>query len=566
MTEIKDELIEALLGCPTVVEFERRDALVRQLPENIRHNLKITNVARMDVIQLVDWCMNYQDGLLRLIEQLRFLEGNSLPMARVEEVWLRMQATPSNNSQRPQREAQETVLPAPNPAEVRGSKLRSQRLLVLTGIGVALAIAGVWFRVNNRQTTPQFTPSPSAPTVVVSFNPPGTTTASVPDTPRPATPGTARPTPIPPLPDVAPTLTTTVLLLSSPLCATEQRELEIFLADATNTQTPPVVLESRDVMYSLADDRAEVRSSGETAGADLVIWCTADDTGPEIHFEALTQRAAPEVYEPPTISMLAQPAERSQRAALGMIDYLRRDYAGAEPVLRTAIAMSSETKVTATLTLLIGNAQTFSHAYEAAADTYSQVVKAQPGWAFVWHNLGVAEIYAAWHSHDFEKALSAFEQARTIDPGFDLSLISIARIYRRISEEVRGSYEKAIAACEQAEKSKDVKIRAQGIACVYSTQLAGSTSGPSNKLLQYRGRVEMEDSATPYWAEPIVLIGGVEEVYWANNKDQVARQRARAYYQKYLKEAYDDVHLEESRKWYRDTIQYTLPQLNVTEP
>ncbi len=561
MPDIKDELIEALLYCPTIEEFGRREALIRQLPEDIRHNLKTTNVPRIDVVQLVDWCMNYQDGLPHLIEQLRFFEGDSLPMARVEEVWLRMQATTPVYDQRPQLVAAVTVLRAPD-TEARGDKPRRRWALAAVGIGVVLALAGIWLMTNRGSTTPLFLPTRLVPTVADSSDSAAPTRR---DTASQATAATAQPTPFPPLPDVAPALTTTVLLLSSPLCVAEQQEMEAFLADATKTKTPPVVLESREAAYAAVEDRAEVRRIGETAGADLVVWCTAGNTGTEIHFEALTQRAAPEVYEPPTISVPAQPLERGQRAALGVIDYLRRDYLGAEPLLRTAVDMSSEKDVAAALTLLAGNAQTFSHAYEAALVTYNQVTKAQPNWAFAWHNLGVAELYAAWGSHDFEEALSALEQARTLDPGFDLPLISIARIYRRIADDVLGSYEKAIAACEQAEQSKDVKIRAQGIACTCQTQLAGSTSGPSDKLPQHCG-VEMEDSATPYWAEPLMLIGSAEGVYWANNLDQVARQQALTYYEEYLKEAYDDVHLGESSQLYRDIIEYSLPQLNVTEP
>ncbi len=109
MPEIRDELIAALLECPTIIEFDRRDALIRQLPDNIRRNLKTTTAARIDVYELVTWCMNYQDGLLRLIEQLSIFEGDSLPMARVQTVWLRMQSPVPSASQRPQLISQPAV-------------------------------------------------------------------------------------------------------------------------------------------------------------------------------------------------------------------------------------------------------------------------------------------------------------------------------------------------------------------------------------------------------------------------------------------------------------------------
>lgn len=100
MSDIRDELIAALLECPTILEYDRREALVRQLPDSIRRNLKTTSVAQVDVTELVSWCMNYQDGLLRLMEQLRIFEGDSLPMAHVQGVWVRMQVSVMGVSQR----------------------------------------------------------------------------------------------------------------------------------------------------------------------------------------------------------------------------------------------------------------------------------------------------------------------------------------------------------------------------------------------------------------------------------------------------------------------------------
>lgn len=344
--------------------------------------------------------------------------------------------------------------------------------------------------------------------------------------------------------------------------------METFLAGATNSKTPPVVLKSMEVVHHLAQERVVVRSTGETAGADLMIWCTNDAMGAEIHFELLTQRAAPEVYEPPTLSMPAQPVDRSQRAALGVINYLRRDYVGSEPMLRTAVDMSSETEAAAALTLLIGNAQAFRRVYEAAATTYNTAVKSEPGWAFAWHNLGVAELYAAWSSHRFDKALAAFDEARALDPGFDLSLISMARIYRWTYDEVPGNYEKAFTACAQAEQSRDANIRTQGAICTNLTKMligGGSNSGATPP--QIGSRKALEDAAAPYWAEPLALIGIVQNAYWSTNHDPVAREQARTYFARYLRDAYDDLHLEDSRQLYSDVADaYLLLRADAIAP
>lgn len=54
MADIKAELIAALLECETISRFDYREALIRQLPDNIRHNLKTTTSARIDVVEFAE--------------------------------------------------------------------------------------------------------------------------------------------------------------------------------------------------------------------------------------------------------------------------------------------------------------------------------------------------------------------------------------------------------------------------------------------------------------------------------------------------------------------------------
>ena len=208
--------------------------------------------------------------------------------------------------------------------------------------------------------------------------------------------------------------------------------------------------------------------------------------------------------------------------------------------------------------MLIGNVQTFRRDYPASAVTFDSVTKSQPAWAFAWHNLGEAKLYAALDNSDFETALGAFEEARRLDSSFDLSLISMARIYRWTADEVPGRYEKALAACELASQSKDSTVHAQGVTCAAITQLFGFNRGLSDKLPRLSDRAALEGAASPYWAEPFAVLGLVEKAYWRTNQDQIARDRAQDYFLRYLTATRDDVHLEEARQQYQDVVDYTL--------
>ena len=122
-------------------------------------------------------------------------------------------------------------------------------------------------------------------------------------------------------------------------------ELATFLKDVTAKEVPPVLLVTAEAPNYTLSDRETLRNAGAQEGADLVIWCTEGETGPIIHLEAITQRATPEVYEPPTISMSVQPIDPMQRAVLGVVTSVVRDYGAAEPVLRTAADLSRDEDV-----------------------------------------------------------------------------------------------------------------------------------------------------------------------------------------------------------------------------
>jgi len=77
-------LAKALLRCPSVANRQNRDAIVNELPEDIRLGIGRSDAPLVDVRNIVDGCLNYEGGLQLLIEGVRGYEGDSLPMREVD--------------------------------------------------------------------------------------------------------------------------------------------------------------------------------------------------------------------------------------------------------------------------------------------------------------------------------------------------------------------------------------------------------------------------------------------------------------------------------------------------
>jgi len=81
----KAELVNALLACPTMGNRHMRDAVVDDLPDDIKNNISRNSADRVDVANIVKRCLNYADGIKELIEIVRIYEGDSIPMQKVDE-------------------------------------------------------------------------------------------------------------------------------------------------------------------------------------------------------------------------------------------------------------------------------------------------------------------------------------------------------------------------------------------------------------------------------------------------------------------------------------------------
>ena len=84
--EQKAELVDALLSCETMKNRNGRDSVADNLSDDIRDNIQTGNNARTDVLNIVSISEEYRDGITKLISVLRFHEGRSRGMEKVDEV------------------------------------------------------------------------------------------------------------------------------------------------------------------------------------------------------------------------------------------------------------------------------------------------------------------------------------------------------------------------------------------------------------------------------------------------------------------------------------------------
>lgn len=81
-----DALIEALLGCPTIIDDNSRNTLIGRLPGKIKTSIKRDSRSDIDVTNIVNACLQYRDGLPTLINILGSYEHDSIPMEKVKEI------------------------------------------------------------------------------------------------------------------------------------------------------------------------------------------------------------------------------------------------------------------------------------------------------------------------------------------------------------------------------------------------------------------------------------------------------------------------------------------------
>jgi hypothetical protein len=78
------EIVNVLLDCPSMQTPASRDTVLNQIRPEIRRSVQRNPRADLDVLNMVSASSNYSGGLAELLEVVRTLEGNSIPMQRVD--------------------------------------------------------------------------------------------------------------------------------------------------------------------------------------------------------------------------------------------------------------------------------------------------------------------------------------------------------------------------------------------------------------------------------------------------------------------------------------------------
>jgi len=82
----KSVLVQALLACPTMAARHSRDTVINELPEHVKSNIQRNSSDRVDLMNLITTCLNYPGSLEELIEIVRFYEGESSSMQKVDQL------------------------------------------------------------------------------------------------------------------------------------------------------------------------------------------------------------------------------------------------------------------------------------------------------------------------------------------------------------------------------------------------------------------------------------------------------------------------------------------------
>ena len=93
----KKHLIALLCDCPSLRNTETRRSLLTLLPTDIADNINIGNGIKYDVLEFVNRCTNYPDGIKELFEAVRFFDEKTLPFQTLSD-FLAVQELTSESS------------------------------------------------------------------------------------------------------------------------------------------------------------------------------------------------------------------------------------------------------------------------------------------------------------------------------------------------------------------------------------------------------------------------------------------------------------------------------------
>jgi len=84
--EYKIQMVDALLECPSIRDRDIRNSLIDELPDYIRNDIQRNPSNRVDVINIVNRCLDFDNGIESLTNVVRMYEGDSDHMQKVYEI------------------------------------------------------------------------------------------------------------------------------------------------------------------------------------------------------------------------------------------------------------------------------------------------------------------------------------------------------------------------------------------------------------------------------------------------------------------------------------------------
>lgn len=88
----KRELVSALVACAAMANLSTRDAIIYDLPDDIKNSIQHSNVARVHVNNIVTRCLSFVGGIEAFIEIVRDYEGDSQEMQAIDAIVQRIKA------------------------------------------------------------------------------------------------------------------------------------------------------------------------------------------------------------------------------------------------------------------------------------------------------------------------------------------------------------------------------------------------------------------------------------------------------------------------------------------
>lgn len=87
-------LVELVLDVSAMADENGRNLVVRQLRPSIRGAIRRQSVAKFDVLEILTTCFDYPGGAQELIDMIRLLSGDSIPVRRLVQAMRPYLATP----------------------------------------------------------------------------------------------------------------------------------------------------------------------------------------------------------------------------------------------------------------------------------------------------------------------------------------------------------------------------------------------------------------------------------------------------------------------------------------